>query len=251
MGRNATIELVDVNGQMWRLNDPASPVRIVRGGLGELSSRAVATTRAGEVVPGGSKLTPVTTSLTVGFYPAPGVELGEVRRAFRAGWANDDYCRLQVTPNDGMAATARLRLPDDTGLPPREVLTPNLFDTLQVPVYWYDGCWLSYMVGEGRTEVRNTGVSRVKVWIRWQQGGTVTLPSRRTFELPTVPEPRRVLLDRAKGFPVTTVAGEPDRELTRELWGQVVEERIMPRSSGVFTPPPGGRVEWEIGVREP
>lgn len=251
MGRNASIELFDVNGRVWDLNNPESPVRIVRGGLGEFHAKAVATVRAGEVVRGGSKLTSFITSLTVGFYPGHGVNLGEQRRMFRAGWANDDYCQLRVTPHNWLPVTARLRLPDDTGLPPRDVLTPSIYDTLQVPVYWEDGCWLAQMAGKGRTEVVNTGVSRVKVWIVWQTGGTVTLPSGKRFTLPTVPEKRRILLDRAKGFPVTDIEGNPDRSLTRELWGRVVEERVMPRTSGVFTPPPGGVVEWEIGVPEP
>lgn len=251
MGRNARIELFDVNGRVWCLNDPDSPVRIIRGGLGEFHSRAVATTRAGEVVRGGSKLTPMSTSLTVGFYPKRGVNLGKVRREFRAGWANDDYTELRVTPNYGQPVTARLRLPDDTGLPSREVLTPGIYDTLQVPVYWEDGCWLSYMSNRGRTEVVNNGVSRVKVAIVWQAGGIVTLPSGKRFWLPGVPEKRRIVLDRAKGFPVTDLEGNPDRTLTREIWGRAVEERIMPGTTGVFTPPAGGVVEWEIGVPEP
>lgn len=251
MGRNARIELFDVNGRAWRLNHPDSPVRIVKGGLGDFHTRAVATTRAGEVVRGGSKVTPMSTSLTVGFYPDHGVNLGRVRREFRAGWANDDYCHLRVIHGNNLPVTARLRLPDDTGLPPREVLTPGIYDTLQVPVYWEDGCWLTQLSGNGRTEVFNNGVSRVHVSIVWQTGGTVTLPSKKRFTLPTVPEKRRILLNRAKGFPVTDMNGEPDRTLTREIWGRAVEERIMPGTSGVFTPPTGGVVEWEIGVAEP
>ena len=251
--RNMELVLFDVNGKSWELNNPRSPVRIVRGGRPDLYARGVATMWAGEVTRGRSKVVGYTDTLRVGFYPTRSHDLNKVRREFRAGWANDQYCELRArhTP-DGTWATARLRLPDDQGLPPRDVLTPQVFDTLDVPVAWDDGYWRVPMRGKGATvEVFNPGVTRVKVWAVWKTGGTLTLPSGARLSLPTVAETRRVLLDRRKGFPVTALDGTPDRVLQKRLWGQMVEERVMPNTTGVFKPTPGGWLEWELGVPEP
>lgn len=251
--RNMEVHLFDVNGHCWELNDPDSPVRIVQGGFPDLYARSVATMWAGEATRGRSKVVGYTDTLRVGFYPTESHDLNTVRRRFRAGWANDDYCELRVRHlPDGTRATARLRLPDDQGLAPRDVLTPQVFDTLDVPVAWDDGYWRVPMRGKGTTvEVFNPGITRVKVWAVWKTGGAFTLPSGARLSLPTVAETRRVLLDRAKGFPVETLAGVPDRVLQKRLWGQMVEERIMPNATGVFKPTPGGWVEWELGVPEP
>lgn len=250
--RNMVWELFDVHGRRWRLNHPDSPVRLVKGGLPELYAQQVATVAAGRVVKGKSRVMPGSGSMTVGFYPKPGVDLGQVRRDFRAGWANDAYCVLCARHEDGVVVEANVRLPDDSGLPVREVLTPHIFDTVTVPLGWDDGVWWLRSRQPGPTvEIQNTGVAPVRVRVEWQRGGRVVLPSGAGFTLPTVKEPRVVALDRAAGFPVTTLAGEPDRTLTRQLWGAVIEEKIMPNTTGTLTVPTGGHVIWEIGVAEP
>ena len=246
-------QLVDTNGKIWELNNPDSPVRLAKGGKPDLYAHRVATLWGGEATKGRSRVVPTSGSMTVGFYPQLGVDLNRVRREFRAGWANDSYCELKARwTAEEPWVVARVRLPDDNGLPQRDVLTGNIYDTLTVPLGWEGGCWLKSHRATGDTvKVVNTGIRPVKVCVGWKAGGDLVLPSGATVALPTVSNPRRILLDREKSFPVTDEAGVPDRATQKRLWGKALEERVMPGTTGVFKPPAGGWVEWEIGVAEP
>ena len=249
--RNLEVQLFDVNGRVWLLNDPASAVRVRKGGWPELSAKMSATMRDGEPVRGRSRPTPGTATMTVGFYPGHG-DLGKQRRLFRAGWANDEYCTLQVRRPGGVWVQARVRLPDDSVLPGREVATPDVFDTLAVPLAWDDGVWWARVVENGPTVVvRNTGLTPVVPSVSWDAGGRLGLPSGMSLTLPTVADGRVLSLNRRRAFPVTDRGGVPDRELQRRLWGKIVEEKIMPGSEGRFTLPPGARLMWDMGVSEP
>ena len=251
MHRNVEIELFDVNGRMWELNNPHSPVRVVKGGWPALSVKMTGTMRDGEPVRGRSRAVPGSGTLTVGFYPGHG-DLGETRRMFRAGWSHDEYCVLQERRRGGVWHQARLRLPDDGALPVRSVATPGIFDTLAVPVGWDDGVWWVRMVEDGPTVVvRNDGLVPIRPRVRWRSGGRLVLPSDMSVTLPSVPGVRELWLNRARAFPVTDVDGVPDRAVQGRLWGKIVEEKIMPGAEGRFTLPAGASLVWDVGVGEP
>ena len=249
--RNLEVQLFDVNGRMWELNNPRSAVRVVKGGWPELSAKMAATMRDGEPVKGRSRPVPGAATMTVGFYPGH-YDLGEKRRLFRAGWANDEYCTAQVRRPGGVWHQARVRLPDDAALPGREVATPDIFDTLAVPLAWDDGVWWVRVVDEGTTVVvRNDGLTPVVPSVRWDAGGRLGFPSGMSVTLPTVAGGRVLSLNRRRGFPVTDRDGVPDRDMQRRLWGKIVEEKIMPGETGRFTLPPGATLVWDMGVSEP
>lgn len=247
--RNAEITLVDVTGRQWDLNTCSEPVRVVQGGLPELygkaetrmvDGRAVGTGRA---LPGGG-------TLTVGFYPRAGVDMGRVRAEFRAGWSHTEYCHLTVVTT--VAATARVRLADDAALPPRETLARGVFDTLDITLAWEDGVWLVPQAEEGpKVTIMNGGMVDIRPGIHWKRGGTVTLHSGYTFYLPTVSEPRVLWLDRDRGFPVEDMDGVRDEALTHRMWGVARDERVPVGQARTLTVPAGAHVAWDEGVAEP
>lgn len=247
--RNARITLVDITGRQWELNGCDGPVRIVRGGLPELYGRAETrmvgrrAVSTGRALPGGGML-------TVGFYPTAGVDLNRVRAEFRAGWSNTEYCHLTVATS--VEATARIRLADDVALPPRAELTPNIFDTLDVTVAWDDGVWLvpGAQTG-GDVVVSNAGIVDMRPGIRWQRWTNVVLPSGYVFNLPEVPEPRVIWLDRARGFPVEDMDGKLDAELTKRLWGSAREVLVPAGQSRTIRVASYAGVVWSEGVAEP
>ena len=139
--RGISIELYDVNGRVWYLNDPTSQVRIVRGGLPALEAKLIPQKVAGRVQPGSGIPQSQQATMRVGFYPGP-EDLGALKRRFRAGWAHDRECTLRVSGGTMLPVEAHLRLPDDGAITSPQVLSPRqVFEVMEVPVWWEDGVW--------------------------------------------------------------------------------------------------------------
>lgn len=139
--RTVKIELYDVNGRVWYLNNPTSQVRIVRGGMPTLEAKLIPHKVAGRVQPGSGIPQSQQATLRVGFYPGP-EDLGVLKRKFRAGWAHDRECTLRVSGESMVPLEAHLRLPDDGAIASPQVLSPRqVFEVMEVPVWWEDGVW--------------------------------------------------------------------------------------------------------------
>lgn len=141
--RDTKIELYDVNGRVWNLNDPTSQVRIVRGGMPTLEAKLIPHKVAGRVQPGSGIPQSQQATMRVGFYPGP-EDLGTLKRRFRAGWAHDRECTLRVSGGTMTPLEAHLRLPDDGAIASPQVLSPRqVFEVMEVPMWWEDGVWWS------------------------------------------------------------------------------------------------------------
>lgn len=139
--RERSIELYDVNGRVWCLNDPTSQVRFVRGGLPDLEAKLIPHKVAGRVQPGSGIPQSQQATMRVGFYPGP-EDLATLKRRFRAGWAHDRECTLRVSGGYMWPLEAHLRLPDDGAIASPQVLSPRqIFEVMEVPVWWEDGVW--------------------------------------------------------------------------------------------------------------
>lgn len=139
--RERSIELYDVNGRVWCLNDPTSQVRIVRGGMPALEAKLIPQKVAGRVKPGSGIPQSQQATMRVGFYPGT-EDLGALKRKFRAGWVHDRECTLRVSGGKMGPLESHLRLPDDGAIASPQVLSPRqVFEVLEVPVWWEDGVW--------------------------------------------------------------------------------------------------------------
>lgn len=258
------LRLVDVNGRVWHLNDPNSPVRVRHGGWPGVSAKVTQQTiplaRGGRrVVPGRGRVADTSGTLTVGLYPGVGVDLRRVRRRWIDGWSFDEPCQLQVVGKEREGKyTLPLRLDGEREIPQPATINFDVFQELAMPVVVDRAVWASKRTraGDNPTQptvasITNTGVSTIGVSLEWGTGGRVTLPSGASFALPYTAQRRIITLDRSLSYPVTDLNGVEDKAMQERLWGVAMEETIKPKQTKVFTGPPGSVFRYELEVKEP
>lgn len=260
-----TLKFVSPAGREWRLMDPnPNGVFVNEGALtGQFvgSMQETATTAVG--YPGqlvssqDSQFTPIVGTLqcTVAAEYCGGRPVDEVWRDFREDWASTS------PENPGWLVLGRGDGPGELQLParlngalPGVGINPSELEEIPVPVpvVGDKGQWVLPHNGTGIVTVTNSGKGFIYPLIRWEKtGGTVTLPSRASFVLPPVTQPRTLNLDYARSFEVLNDAGILDNTLWRTIRGQVIGEGIPAGESRTYHLPPGATLIWSLAFLDP
>ncbi|MGV0327301.1 hypothetical protein ACUY2E_10245 [Corynebacterium confusum] len=176
--------------------------------------------------------------------------IDDVMSAWRRAWSKHRDCTLRVD-DDKDSLSLRLRL--ESVVPNLPSLDAEGYEEFSQSVVAPEGAaWLRKSSRLGPSvRVVNAGDHEAWVSIRWQRGGSVRLPSGATFILPTVPEPRTILLDPGESCAVVDVDGVLDRSLWVELRSRVFPEPVPPGQVREFVVPEGASVLFNERVDDP
>lgn len=186
-------------------------------------------------------------SFTVTCHPHKGKSAAEVEQWFKRELAARGGFEFWVTGDGGRPRRQTQKLvrfsapatqPEHAG-----------FIRLTVDVDAMDPLFYETDSETGTVDVINTGV--VKVWVNvwWEEGGSLVMPSGAISTLPTVAEPRTLVLNPHESCVVIDEDGVPDRD----VWGTfpTYPEAVMPGKFARFSAPAGALVSWRVGYTDP
>ena len=226
-------------------------VQLNVGGLGlraDARVQAVASELAGGQVPDTLTMPAMSGTLDL-LMVGPGGGLAGLDREWRRNWDLLREGRLVLSGSRGRVST-QVRLDRVMEAIPEDYRDLDVYP-LKMTVVADSGCWWSDLHhGQGFVTVSNSGDWPLTVRIVWKgDGGTVTLPSGMTFQLPYTPVERVLLLDDEESCAVTDHAGDTDYT----LWplDGVVAEPVPIGATRTYQVPSGARVEWSIPIFDP
>lgn len=245
------VSYISPSGQGYQLH--SGQMEIVEDGLeklvGVVKDRAhTAVGMPGQVVES-QIFEPIRGSVAVLIESAPALDAETLALEFRQAFHHRKQGQLAVATRWG---TARLRVRRDGLIPdPKEVNGKTKTIELRIPVIADDGVWMLGPYSEtGIAEVSNNGDTTVYVELQWSgTGGQVTLPSGAQLNLPSSPEPRKVLLNPWDACAVVNDKGSIDHS----LWNRIdtIPEGIPPEETATFRLPAGVTAVWQVGILDP
>lgn len=204
--------------------------------------------RAGEIVTG-VDIPSAEGSIRVVCYPHDRKSAQQVESEFKAAFSRREPGGLEVRGwLGGNLQLAAYLSPREFDGPTRQGVHGS-FAKVVAHIVGRDALYRQPNVEAGTVTITNLGDDMVRPQVRWQQGGTLVMPSGVRITLPTVPEERVLVLDEAESCVVLDPDGQPD-EL---VWGSfpVYPEGVPEGETRTYTAPEGALVEWSVGYTNP
>lgn len=178
-----------------------------------------------------------------------GKSMGAVLAEWLGSWSTTVSGVLTARVGDGEPRTLEVRLAADF-TPDMPDVQPDDIGFMELPMKLVCDRGVAVVTREysGNATVENDGVDWVWPRVRWQEAGSLVMPSGAAVQLPPVSAVRVLNFDPWLGGEVTDVDGVRDVSLWRSLRGTVFEG-VPPGASGVFRIPGGARMVCDFSVR--
>ena len=245
-------------GQVWPLIQSgvsSSVVRLADEGIDGLvsSGETVSVSSVGRagVVPVATQVGAMTGTLRVVCVGDDDRSPQQIYQLWRSSWSRTTHGMLLVDGGALGEVSCRVRLAE--WMPPPARQPGRASHVLcEVPVVCDDGVWWSRDVAHsGLAQIANPGITYVWPRISWNgPGGTVTLPSGATFDLPDVDGDRTMHLDPDESCVVLRADGSVDEEAWRDV-SAVGPEGVPPGGEATFQLPEQATLLTAIGWDSP